>query len=298
MAHYDAIGVGIPTHDFLGVAPEPPTLDAKHRLTDWVEQGGGPVATALVTMARLGRRVCLVGSVGTDHYGERIIRDLQHEGVATDGVHVLPGTSHRAFILVEPSAGRRTVWAHKNRPGYDALTLDRTLITSAPALLLDTYMPATALVAAEWMRDDGGIVLLDAERCTPETMHLLPYCTIIIASQDFARLATSLATPAQATTHLAAHTNCPTIVTAGNQGCWCAMSNQTVVHVPAFSVEPVIDTTGAGDVFHGAFLVAWLDGADLIEAARFASAAAALKCRHVGGRAGIPTRQEIQLCMG
>ncbi len=291
---YDVVGVGIATQDFLGVAHHEPLPGSKQRLAQWVEQGGGPVATALVTLARLGMHPCLVGSVGSDDYGQRIVRELHSEGVATDGVHVLAGTSHRSFILVEPEQQRRTIWSHKERPGLDSIPLERSLITSARALLLDTYMPHTAMTAARWMREAGKPVVIDAERCEDATLALLPWCDVIVASGEFGREASGTPDAAQAAQviyqryqqHVQA-----VIVTSGAAGSWCVSRYETF-HTPAAATTPR-DTTGAGDVFHGALLYGMLQQWSLRESTRFASATAALKCRAVGGRAGIPTLAEV-----
>ncbi len=288
---FDVVGLGVATLDFVGVAAGEPILGIKQQLAQWHEAGGGPVATGLVTLARLGLRACMAGAVGNDRYGQIILDGLRSEGVAVDGMQVRPGQSHIAFVLAEPGSDRRTVWWHNDRSVLDGLPLDRDLIASARALHLDTLLPDTALEAAWIMRDAGGLVLLDAERFKESTVPLLPYCDVQIVSERFGRESTGEPDPARAARALHARYGKLVVVTAGEQGSWC-VSREEAFHTPAFRVS-VEDTTGAGDVFHGAFLYGLLQHWPVRRVARFASAAAALKCRKAGGRAGIPTRQEI-----
>src|SRR4051812_40685657 len=99
MPRYDVVGIGVPTQDYIGLVETEPQLGAKQRLKQWIEAGGGPVPTALVTLARLGSRACLIGAVGDDPYGQQMIADLQREGVFTEGVRAYPGSSSVAFVL-------------------------------------------------------------------------------------------------------------------------------------------------------------------------------------------------------
>ncbi len=292
----EVVGVGIASWDMIGVASHDPMLGAKQPLAQLMEAGGGPVATALVTLARLGVGGRLISAVGDDGYGSRIIADLEQEGVATDTILVAPGGSHVAFALVEPLHGRRTVWWHNDRQVFatlaETLEAHRQTITAARALLLDTHLPEAGLVAARWMREAGGIVMIDAERYSDNAAALLPLCTAVVVSQRFGREATGEDDPDRAARALYDRCKTLVVVTGGEAGCWCVSADEAF-HMPAFCVD-VLDTTGAGDVFHGGFLYGLLQGWPLREVARFASATAALKCRAYGGRAGIPRLLNIR----
>jgi len=287
---FDVVGVGVATLDFVGIAASEPLPGYKHQLADWLEAGGGPVATALVVLARLGLRVCMAGAVGSDMYGQRILDDLRAAGVATDGMQVRPGASHLAFVLAEPGRDRRTIWWHNDPGAYAGLTIDTTLLRGARALHLDTLVPA-ATEAAHAMRASGGLVMLDAGSFREQALELMPLCDAIVVSERFGHEATGEAAPAEAARALHARYGSLVVVTAGERGSWC-VSRDEAFHTPTFEV-PTVDTTGAGDVFHGGFLYGLLQGWPLREVARFASATAALKCRAAGGRGGIPTRAEI-----
>jgi ribokinase len=287
---FDVVGVGAATLDFVGIAATEPLLGYKHQLADWREAGGGPVATALVVLARLGLRVCMAGAVGSDMYGQRILDDLRGAGVATDGMQVRPGASHIAFVLAEPGQDRRTIWWHSDPDVYAGLTIDLALLRGARALHIDTLVPA-ATAAAHAMRAQGGLVMLDAGSFREQALELMPLCDAIVVSERFGHETTGEQAPAEAARALHARYGSLVVVTAGERGSWC-VSRDDAFHMPAFAV-PTVDTTGAGDVFHGGFLYGLLQGWPLRAVARFASATAALKCRAAGGRAGIPTRAEI-----
>ncbi|NTU79866.1 MAG: sugar kinase [Chloroflexales bacterium] len=293
---YDVVGVGIASLDLIGVAATEPQLGAKQPLSIWIEMGGGPVATALATIARMGGRAALAGAVGNDPYGARILAGLREAGVDVGAVSVRPGGSHIAFVLAEPGRDRRTVWWHNDQAVLTGLSLDRDLITSARALLIDTHMPDAALTAARWMRTTGGLIMIDAERVRESTLELLPHCDLMVVSERFGREATSFAEPWEAARALHSRYGRLALVTCGVEGSWCAHEGE-LFHTPAFEIEPV-DTTGAGDVFHGALLYALLRDTPLREAIRYASAAAALSCRALGGRGSLPTIGEVETLLG
>ncbi|MEI8308767.1 MAG: PfkB family carbohydrate kinase [Chloroflexales bacterium] len=292
---YDVVGLGTASYDLIGVAGEEPQLGRKQALTKWVEAGGGPVPTALVALARLGARTCMIGAVGDDAYGRRIIDDLAAEGVDTAGMQVRPGGSHIAFALAEPGSDRRSIWFRTDPAVLAAVQIDRSMITAGRALHLDTYTIDAGLQAARWAREAGIPVMIDAERVRAGTLDLLPLCTWLVVSVNFGRTATGEDDPEAAVRTLYARYGVMTVITAGEGGSWCAVDGE-VFHTPAFSVAP-LDTTGCGDVFHGGLLFSLLRGDPPRPALRFASAVAALKTRAYGGRAGIPTLAEVEAFM-
>lgn len=289
--HYDVVGLGTAAHDLIGVASEAPQLGRKQPISTWIEAGGGPVPTALVALSRLGARTCMIGAVGDDSYGTRIISDLAAEGVDTCGMQVHPGNSHVAFVLAEPGSDRRSVWFRTDPSVLAAVQVDHALITRGRALHLDTYTDTAGLQAAHWARAAGIPVMIDAERVRDTTMDLLPLCTWLVVSANFGRTVTG-AEPAAAAQELHERYGQMVVVTAGEAGSWCA-HNGDLFHTPAFPVTP-LDTTGCGDVFHGGLLFALLRGDPPRAAIRFASAVAALKTRAYGGRAGIPNLAEVE----
>lgn len=292
MMRYDVVGLGTASHDMIGVAGDEPQLGRKQPLVAWFEAGGGPVPTALVALARLGAHTCMLGTVGDDSYGTRIIADLTVEGVDTTKMQVRPGASHIAFALAEPGSDRRSIWFRTDPTVLAAVQVERDMIIAGRALHIDTFLPEAGLQAIRWAREASIPVMIDAERVRDGTMQLLPFCTWIVVSANFSRAVTGEDDPAVATEALRARYDAMVVVTGGEHGSWCAVGEERF-HTPAFAVTP-LDTTGCGDVFHGGLLFALLRGDPPRQAVRFASAVAALKTRAYGGRAGIPTLAEVE----
>jgi sulfofructose kinase len=288
---YDVIGLGICAYDLIGVAADVPQFGKKQPLAQWLEVGGGPVPTALVTLARLGARPCMHSPTGNDSYGAKIVAELEREGVATAGMQIHPGSSHLAFALAEPGQDRRTIFWHNDPAVLRAFVLDEALVCAGRALLLDTHLGVNAVRAARLANEAGKIVMLDAERVREHTMEVLPWCNVQIVSENFARQVTGEEDRFMAARALHERYGQLVVVTGGADGSWLVGQGEAF-HCPAHTVE-VVDTTGAGDVYHGAFLYGLLQGWELGRVARFASVTAALKCRALGGRAGIPQLEEV-----
>jgi sugar/nucleoside kinase (ribokinase family) len=283
------VGLGRPTVDRVLAVPHAPGFGASMEVRSLGTFGGGPVATALVAAARLGWESALIARLGEDEAGHEIVRGLAADNVATDLIAVDPEVrSATSIILVNP-AGERAI-LHDPGEGTDpAITAEiETAIRSAAGLMLERRTEAS-ITATRIARDAGIPVLLDAGGHDPDILDLAALCTIVIASSYHAERRGL--DPEAAARELRSLGVEIAIVTLGEQGA-LGLSGDDIHHAPAFPVE-VVDTTGAGDVYHGAFFVAYLEGMSLPAAMRFAATAAALKCRRYGGRTGIPTRQEL-----
>lgn len=291
---FDVIGLGYSNVDYLGVIPNMPELDTKMLLEEFSRQGGGPAATATVTAARLGAMTAFVGQIGDDDLGEFMIHELGREGVDTSHIIRCEGASSQfSFIMVDRASGKRTIlWTRSNVPSLEPSQLDRDFITSCKVLHLDRHEIPAGIQAAKWVREAGGVVSLDTGTFTPEVEELLPLVDVLIASYGFALDATNEANPADAARTLLGDRRIAG-VTWGENGSWFTTSDGDEFHMPAFEVD-VVDTTGAGDVFHGAFAFGLAKGWDARCCARFATAVAALKCTKLGGRAGIPSLEQVE----
>lgn len=300
MAALDIVGLGLATLDVLMRLGDMPTWEEPRSLTDFGLDGGGPAGTACVAAARLGARVGFIGTVGNDIVGELKTRFLADYGVDLSrlvqldgperqvvGVYVHEGDGERVFAPLE---GLRTA-------ALPLAALDRDYVAAARFLHLDGFYPDCARQAADWIHEAGGQVCLDGRRTDdptlPDTMReLLAHVDILICGAGFCRALTGeddiwTAGPA-------AREYGPQVVveTRGEAGSFSFAAGEAF-HTPAFDVK-VLDTTGAGDVFHGAYLVGLLHGWDLGQTARFATATSALKCTKLGGRRGIPDFAEVQ----
>ena len=292
---FDAIGVGSCAVDHLALVDAYPQPDTKNRMQRMHVEGGGTVATALVTLARLGAKVSYLGKLGQTPLAQAALRGFAAEGVDTS--HVIRtdprAGPYFAFVLADQGAGQRTIW----HTGQDvrhiaAEEVSQPLIASAKALLIEEYEPDAALQAARWARRAGVLVELDIEDpANDKAQDLIRLTDVLIVPEAFASGFTGHRQAQKAAAALKELGPDMVVVTQGDQGA-CCLRGDTVLQQPAFAVN-AIDTTGCGDVFHGAFMFGLLRHWPLSAVAEFAAAVAALKSRSLGGRSGIPTRAEI-----
>lgn len=241
-----------------------------------------------MALARLGVACRFAGVVGDDDAGRRIRQTLDAEGVDGAFLATRPGgESQRAFIMVEQGSGRRTiVW---RRPVGEPLRPDEVpedFLAGSSLLLLDGLMADASLHAARLARSRGIPVMVDAGRMRPGMLELARQCDYVVAAEQFFLDRGWDRTPGHFKA-LAAGLGAPVVtVTLGAGGSLTWEGGEPFL-VPAFKVEAV-DTTGAGDVFHGGYGYGILQGWGVRETVIFASALAALKCRRVGAQRGTP----------
>lgn len=288
--------LGMATLDVVTVVPRLPGSDQVLEARSLTLHGGGPAATAAVACARLGGRARFAGSLATDPLSDSILAGLATEGVDTALVQSSPdGTPPAATILVEEQSGRRAILYSKGtapEPVWGP-ALEQA-VRGSRLLHLDGFHVHTAIRAARCAREVGVPVSFDggAGEPWPHQEDLLPLVDLMVVALDFAERHTGVRDPLTAARALRDRFGAAEIVvTDGARGAWFCAGDQEG-HVPALEVA-VVDTTGAGDVFHGAYALARAEGAPVADAVRFAAAVAGLKCRAVGGRTGIPTRAEV-----
>lgn len=295
---FDVVGLGYTALDYLGIVPHLPEENRKLELLEFTVQGGGPTATALVTARRLGLTASYIGKVGDDDFGRCMMEELEDEGVDTSFVIVEAGASSQfAFIMVDEHTAARTIlWTRGSvsRIRPDEVVLDA--IGSARALLVDDLEPAAALAAVREANDHAVPVVIDAGSLREGVEEILPYCDYIVASEVFAEQLSGGNDYLRSLEALLAFGPRAAVVTLGEKGC-VGLSEEGLIEAEGFEIEAV-DTTGAGDVFHGAFLFAVLQGWDLYRSCVFSNAVAALKCRALGGREGIPDIEEALTFLG
>src|SRR5512140_593405 len=282
MKIYDAVGCGYSCLDFLGTVPRFPELDTKLDLTSLTLQGGGPVATALVTLSRLGARTLFAGKLGDDGFARQIVEGLKEEKVAVE-VRVAPGgTSPFAFILVTPDGKRTVLWTRGSTPPLKPEEIDSEVIRSGRFLLVDDIEIEAGIHAARIARDDGIPVILDAGTPRAGIEKLIQLTDEIVMAEKFPFRLTGERDYRESLNAVLKMGPKRATVTLGEHGCLHFDRQQWIVQ-PAYAVEAV-DTTGAGDVFRGAYVFGLLSGWEIGLVLRFACAVAALKTRRVGGR--------------
>ncbi|MCB1232223.1 MAG: carbohydrate kinase [Verrucomicrobiae bacterium] len=295
---FDIVGIGMSTIDLLKVVEEFPEGEGVTEVIENRLQGGGPVASALVTAAKLGASAAIVDRIGSDWRGELVRHEYRAAGVDTRFLELEPDreTTFAAVLVRQRDGARHVIFSPGN---FTPLAIDEMpvqAIKRAKVLHLNGRHWPGCVDAALAIRGAGGLVSFDggAGRFHERLRELLPLVDIHISARDFvANLAESDDTGEQLAAMIGLGAKIAA-VTDGENGSWFATEEGEVFHQPAFAVEPIVDTTGCGDVFHGAFLFAHLRGWSVKEAATFASAAAALNATELGGRGHLATLEEIR----
>lgn len=297
------LGIGHCCQDFIcTVEAYPPEDGSTHILSIDDSQGGGAVATAMAAASRLGVPCSVMANLGDDDAGDRIEEGFHAFGVNTSLIRrIAGGRSSTSIVMVNPATGSRTKFPY--RDALPPLLFDeeqRMAIGKAEILHLDGTQYENAVRAAEIAKKMGTIVSLDGcsrQKDNEKNLRLARMADILIMNAVYPFSISGREDMEEALSFAAGLGNKQVVVmTAGKNGCF-ALLNGKLEHFPAYPVQAV-DTTGAGDVFHGAFLVKWLETKDIRACIRFASAAAALKCTRLGGRAGIPTLKQVEALAG
>ena len=288
----ELISIGLAVADHLWLYDDP-MEGTYHRAVDYLAQGGGLAATAAVAMARLGGKAEMWTRVGDDEAGRFIVEQLDREGVDTSQVTVCPGgRSPVCCVRVDRPNAERYFTYFRGRdlePGLGGLDLGR--IDTAKAILVDCHWPEAQIAAAQRAHERGIPVCADLETTTGIIDGLMPWADYPIYSLELATAVGGTGDVEHDLRWLAELGGRVPMITLGDQGCiW--LEDGRIHRLPAFEVD-VVDTTGCGDVFHGVFTLGLARGWDVARNARFASAAAALKCRALGGRTGIPTLEDV-----
>lgn len=291
---YDVVGVGQCCVDYLGIVGSYPEVDEKCSVDNLTIQGGGPVATAIVTLSRLGASTAFIGKISDDHFGNLIKDSLTNEFVNIDHIVVEQGgMSQFAFIAIEKETGKRTIfWSKPTVALLKPDEINKDLIRAARVLHLDELMVESSLEAARCAKDADVMVVVDAGSFREGSLELITMADYYITSEEFAKQFYKSNSPKEAAMELLNLGARHVIVTLGDKGC-LSVNNDGYFYQPAYNVD-VVDTTGCGDVFHGGFIFGLLQNWELKESIRFASATAALKCRKIGGRAAIPDLREVE----
>jgi sulfofructose kinase len=292
----DVLGVGECSLDTWLEVEALPAPGGKAAVSDWRELPGGQVATATLAAARLGLRTAYAGVVGDDPAAERVLAPLRAASVDCSRVRVAPGARTRAaVIVVERASGERAVLGYRDpRLAAHAAALATLALDEARLLLLDGVDFALALRLACAARACGVPVVLDLDAASAEAEELLACVDFPVVSQGFAERA--YGAPEAALARLAALGARLPVVTCGAGGA-LAWWQGRVLASPALAVE-VVDTTGAGDAFHGAFAWGLLQGLDAAALLRAANGAAALACTGRGAQGALPDPGRLEAFLG
>lgn len=290
---FDVVGLGLNAVDHICVVPRFPRYEEKLRMIEFKKSPGGQVASALTACSRWGLRSKYIGKVGGDDLGAFSLASLRDAGIDVADVVVAAGAMNQfAFILVDASTGERTIiWTRDPRLEVRPEEVPGEAIRAGRFLLLDGHDSEAAALAATEARVAGVTVVVDAETVKAGTVDLISASDYVICSRDFPERFTGLCDLEAALKAIEKAGPRCVVATLGREGA-IAFSGAEFTRSNGFKVA-CIDSTGAGDIFHGAFIYglakAWALGTIL----DFANAAAALNCTAIGARAGIAPLEKI-----
>jgi sulfofructose kinase len=295
MIQFDVLGIGANSVDYVYRLPAYPEVNgpnAKMRISSHMLCCGGQVATALSTCAAMELRTKYIGATGTDDNGKRIREELARRGIDMTDAVIRDVTNQFAVIMVDEQAGERIVlWDRHDGLLLRPRELPADVLRTARVVHVDDVDQEAAITAARIGREAGAIVTSDIDRITPRTEELVSAVTIPIFAEHVPKALTGEGDFERALLALRRLNKGVMCVTLGARGA-VLLDGDRFAHEPAFQVNAV-DTTGAGDVFRGAFIAAILRGEPPRAAVRFANAAAAVSCTRLGAINGIPSPEEV-----
>ena len=290
MSQFDLTGIGLNATDTLILVSHFPAYAGKEPIDHEIISPGGQVASALVTVAHLGKRVKYIGTVGDDERGKIQLSSLRTTGIDLTDVEVRHNCPNQtAYIVIDQSTGERTVfWSRPDclRLSPDSITPEK--IAGSRMLHIDGHDTPAVEKAARIAKGLGIPVSLDVDTIYAGLDGVLSSIEFLIASSEFPVAWTSERDPFRALERIQNEYKMRVAaMTLGAHGALARVDGK-FVYSPAFVVN-CVDTTGAGDVFHGAFCYAVLEGMSMRETLEFSNAMAALNCTKLGARGGIAT---------
>ncbi|GAC1445883.1 MAG: sugar kinase [Pyrinomonadaceae bacterium] len=292
---FDCVGFGVNAVDYLGPVTEYPQFDTKTRLMNYVQAAGGQTASAIVALQRLGMKTAYAGRFGDDREGKLGLQSLRDEGVEVSFCEFIEGAKTQiALIIIDARNGERTIiWDRDEKLNFRAEDAPRTFGSLGRVLHLDAHEPAACIVVAREARANDTIISSDIDDIYENLPELLPLIDVLVTSKDVPKRLTGIDNLRAALIETHARYGCViTGVTLGESGAIVFCEGQ-FIETPAFKVE-ARDTTGAGDAFHAGFIYGMLKDESIEGCLSIGCAVAALNCRGLGARAGLPTMNELE----
>jgi sulfofructose kinase len=289
----DVVGFGMNSIDHLCIVPNYPSLDSKTDILQYEMLPGGQAATTLTFLSRMGLKTKYIGKVGDDDLGKFSLKCLASESIDTRSVKIQSGARNQCgLILIDKSSGERTVLCHRDEKlNFHESELDKESICTGRILHLDGYDSSGALRAARWCHEQGIPVVIDLDKVVDNCRTLIKEIDFLIVSSNFPSDFTGIIDPIDASLALRNMHDGFLAVTLGNEGAMAWVGDRCV-KFPGIKLS-AIDTTGAGDIFHGGFIYGLLQNWPLEQTMKFANAAAGLNCLSLGARQGIRSLSEI-----
>lgn len=288
MPEFDVVGIGLNATDTVILLPHFPAYAGKAPFESEFLSPGGQVASAMVACATLGLRTKYIGTVGDDERGRIQMESLRTTGINLDDVQIRAGCPNQtAYILIDQKTGERTVlWQRAECLRLAPDEIRAELITCARLLHIDAHDTPAVAKAAAIARAHGIPVTVDVDTTYHGFDSVLPNVDYLIASSEFPPQWTGESDPLRALETMQNEFGMKVAaMTLGAHGALARVDGR-FHYSPAFVVN-CVDTTGAGDVFHGAFCYAVLEGMSIDDALDFSNAMAALNCTKLGARGGV-----------
>jgi sulfofructose kinase len=286
----DVLCVGTAAYDLIFAIDDLLQPDDKRAASDLVRCGGGPAANAAVTVCSLGHSAAFAGYLGQDPFGDENLKELAAAGVQTELVARGPRPTPLSAVLVQPD-GRRSLVYFRGQTGHLPAGIIDFSRVSPKIILIDGHEPLISTPLAETARKQSIPIILDAGSVQQGTVELANRCDHLVCAEKFALDYTGAEDEEEALDRLAVLA--PTVVvTLGDRGLIWARGQERG-RQPAYAVK-TIDTTGAGDIFHGAYAAALIENRDWIDTLCYASAAAAVCSTKMGARLGVPSKREVE----
>jgi sulfofructose kinase len=291
--HFDVVGFGLNSVDHLCVVDRYPDFNSKAEIQEYKMLAGGQVATAISFLSNVGLKTKYVGKVGSDDLGRFSRQTLNAERVDTSAVITEQGARNQyAFIIIDKRNGERTIlWQRDPQLNFKASELSEVDICSGRILHLDGYDAEAAVQAALWCQQQGIPVSIDLDRKVENCKELVENVDFLIASDNFPSEFTGIRDPGKAFWALQNYYQGFLAVTLGEKGAVTAIGDRCHVF-PGLRIA-ALDTTGAGDIFHGGFIYGLLRNWPLDRIMAFANSAAGLSCLQLGAKGGICGLPEI-----
>lgn len=293
---FDCVFCGTATYDILFLVDTVPKSDQRIAASKLMQCGGGPAATACVAFGSLGKKALLMSAVGDDFFGKLIINELDEKGIDTSGIQVIANqASSVSGIHIEKATGKRAItYSGGCLKAFDLKQINKEVLHNCKSVHLDgNHFDLVFTIAKYCHEHTEAVVSLDGGNMPRENiMRILPYVDIFIPDNKTTHNAlgeTDFKEACSVFFEMGPRIVC---ITLGEEGS-IAYDGEKYYTTPAYPVD-VVDTTGAGDNFHGAFMYGYLSGWALEDVLKFAGAYAALTCQGLGGRERAPSVHEAE----
>ena len=289
---YQVVGFGENAVDQVCRVPQFPKHDTKVQMEKMLMLGGGTIATACTVCARYGLNTRYVGRVGDDENGSFARRELSAEPMDTV-IEVVPmASSHFSLIIVDrPTGGRTILWERDPRLLYAEGELNPKALLEGQVMHLDGNDVTASIQAATWAKESGMKVFLDVDKVQDNVGQLLSLVDFAIPSVEFVKNFSGKEDWREGLRMVKEYCRGLVVVTLGEEGS-AVLWEDEINQYKAFPMNTV-DSTGAGDVFHGAFIFGMFQGWSLARCMKFSNAAGGLACTRLGARSAIPTLEAV-----